>query len=208
MRQIINRCPSGVHGRLVNSMDLAEQFGVARHRKRQSSHMSEERHPRRAVFVEKVPDHAWKHIDRVRARPLRIPSFRGYAAKRCHAKFLQHLSSSHEYAGRPTETLRRPIGANVGSVGRLADPSRSLLSAARTRATYRNRSHSSLFDEVVLEHIMNKVNQKKLPLACAIPVASNRRPPMHERLDGPIGERQPPSRSAGQEREISSISAP
>src|SRR5271166_3905075 len=142
-------------------MDLAEQCGVARHRKRQISHMSEERHPRRAVFVEKVPDHAWKHIDRVRARPPRTPSFRGYAAKRCHAKFLQHLSSSHEYAGRPTETLRRPIGANVGSVGRLADPSRSLLSAARTRATYRNRSHSSLFDEVVLEHIMNKVNQKK-----------------------------------------------
>jgi hypothetical protein len=63
--------------------------------------------------------------------------------------------------------------------------------------------------ELLIEHIMNKVKPKKPPLACAIAVAANRRPPARAaRSSGPVGERQPRSRSAGQEREISSISAP
>jgi len=37
--------------------------------------------------------------------------------------------------------------------------------------------------ELMIEHIMNIVKEKNLPLTCAIAVAANRRSSAHERLD-------------------------
>src|SRR5271169_6295542 len=140
-------------------MDLAEKCRVAGDQERQISQMSEEWHARRAVFLEKAPDHTRKYIDRLRTRLAPISIFRGYV-ERCHIKSSSDLSSSRKYAVR-MKTLRQPISANAASVDRL----RRLATVSAFSSTNPSEMPKSLAFEfylmnLFLEQTMNQVNKK------------------------------------------------
>src|SRR3954453_8764147 len=74
VRQAIHRGSGGMHGRLIDEMHIAEEFGVAGHRQRQRLHAPKKRHARRPVLLDHVDHGSRKHLDRFVVRLDHIPT--------------------------------------------------------------------------------------------------------------------------------------
>src|SRR6516164_4231976 len=174
-----------MHGRLVDQMDLAEQYRVARDRERQISQMSEKRHARRAVFLEKAPDHAWKYIYHIWPGFARISIAQGYAAGGCHTNYSGVLSRNYECT-----TRRNASTANQGQL-KLAKPmGPTRLGGLLFMCSNPSKMRKSLAFEfylmrLYLEHIMNKV-KKKCEGGLRRRLVAKRRPAATGRRDLPV----------------------